>query len=358
MTSQEMKDRAVRFAVMLERLKSGEVKEFETALDKASRELNRMFSELGQLGEATRREAEKLISEFRREMVKIESEEMARHLDRMTELVAETGDFLTEMVKSAAGDNFTPGLRQFDARKAMSKVLNMPLDMDGSLLEPFLKGESEKYAREVSNLVRQAWSDGLTNDEAVRRLLGTKSRRYKDGEMARIRRKMATTIRTSTTHVNSAAQQVFYAENDDVVDGYRWVSTLDGSTSPICRSLDGRVYKIDDKKAPRPPVHPNCRSTTVPDLNDEFDWLSEGATRSSNNGPVDESETYYSWLKRQPKNFQDDVLGKKRGQLFRQGGLNADEFARLNLGRNFEPLTLQEMKQRKPLVFEKADVTL
>ena len=66
--------------------------------------------------------------------------------------------------------------------------------------------------------------------------------------------------------------------------------------------------------------------------------------------------TYYEWLKTQPTQFQNTALGPTRAKLFKDGGISADEFARLNLGRDFEPLTLDEMRAKMPEVFERANL--
>ena len=90
-------------------------------------------------------------------------------------------------------------------------------------------------------------------------------------------------------------------------------------------------------------------------LDSSFDVLKEGATQSSINGPVDADLSYYDWLKTQGKEFQDDVaLGPTWGKLFRDGGLNADEFARLRLGKDFAPLSLADAERLNPLVFARA----
>jgi len=68
--------------------------------------------------------------------------------------------------------------------------------------------------------------------------------------------------------------------------------------------------------------------------------------------------SYYDWLKTQSDTpeFIVDALGKSRAALFLKGGLSSSEFARLNLGRNFEPLTLAEMRDKDPLAFMKAGI--
>jgi len=94
----------------------------------------------------------------------------------------------------------------------------------------------------------------------------------------------------------------------------------------------------------------------VAEVDPKYDFLDEGATRSSASGYVDGDLTYYEWLKTQPEAFQDSAIGPTRGKLLRDGGLTAEEFARLNLGRNFEPLTLEEMRKLEPTAFQRAGI--
>ena len=121
--------------------------------------------------------------------------------------------------------------------------------------------------------------------------------------------------------------------------------------SPICKSLDHRVLPLSDPR--RPPFHVNCRSTFIFVLKEQYRGKDIKGKRASKDGYVD-NDSYYEWLKSQPESFQDSVLGKARAKLFRDGGLSATEFAELNINKNFEPLTLEEMRALKPLAFERA----
>tara|TARA_R110000803_G_scaffold19510_6_gene50993 strand:+ start:587 stop:937 length:351 start_codon:yes stop_codon:yes gene_type:complete len=98
----------------------------------------------------------------------------------------------------------------------------------------------------------------------------------------------------------------------------------------------------------------NCRSTTIPILNEKFSFLSKGRTRSGEQGPVSAKTDYYDWLKRQNKQAQLDVLGPARTKLFRDGGMTADRFRELQFDKNFAPLSLKGMRKLEPKAFEKA----
>ena len=48
------------------------------------------------------------------------------------------------------------------------------------------------------------------------------------------------------------------------------------------------------------------------------------------------------------------AIGPVRGKLLRNGGLSADRFSELQLGQNFQPLTLEQMQELEPLAFKRA----
>jgi hypothetical protein len=45
----------------------------------------------------------------------------------------------------------------------------------------------------------------------------------------------------------------------------------------------------------------------------------DGRTRASMDGQVAQTETYQTWLKKKPEAFQNEVLGKEKAQMFRDG---------------------------------------
>ena len=71
-------------------------------------------------------------------------------------------------------------------------------------------------------------------------------------------------IRTETNHFHNEAEYQSYL--DDGVTEYEYSAILDSRTSEICRSLDGKIFKVTEKRTGvnYPPMHPFCRSTTLP----------------------------------------------------------------------------------------------
>jgi SPP1 gp7 family putative phage head morphogenesis protein len=58
------------------------------------------------------------------------------------------------------------------------------------------------------------------------------------------------------------AERQYHLENAERLRGLRYVAELDRRTTPICRSLDGKVFPVKD--APQPPLHWLCRSHVEP----------------------------------------------------------------------------------------------
>jgi SPP1 gp7 family putative phage head morphogenesis protein len=220
---------------------------------------------------------------------------------------------------------------------------------EGRHLRQWFKDYSVSQRQRLDAAIRMSVVEGETVDQAIRRIRGTQRAGYSDGIIMGINRRGAEALaRTAINHVVTTARNQTLLDNSEVVQALLWRSTLDGRTSEICISRDGKVYPLDS--GPRPPAHPNCRSCVVPVLKS---WKQLGidlaeapeGTRASMNGQVPESETYATWLKRQPASFQDDVLGKTRAGLFRSGKLTVDKFVNEATGRVY---TLDELRQLHP----------
>lgn len=73
------------------------------------------------------------------------------------------------------------------------------------------------------------------------------------------------------------------------------MAAVNERTCDTCGALDGRRFKVDDAEpgVNYPPIHPNCRCTTVEyDPEEALDWLNSGE-------PMPKRTTYQEWYSRQ-----------------------------------------------------------
>ena len=153
---------------------------------------------------------------------------------------------------------------------------------------------------------------------------------------------LKTLSRTAITETSSNISDATYKLNEDVIDGYQYVATLDSRTSMICGRLDGKVFRLNDARGVRPPQHFNCRSTTVPivksyeDIRDtnspriskrRLQRISK-SKRASFNGQVPSETNFEQFLSTQTNDFKLAVLGnQERVSIFNMGQLKFSQFS-------------------------------
>lgn len=215
----------------------------------------------------------------------------------------------------------------FSLTAAQGTTITLP---NGKVLEKSFRGLAESQADLFAKTVRNGLLTGESTDKLARRLKGrlrfgqpgsARQIAQAGGELTSVaNHQVMALVRTSVNQVANAASQQVYESNQDVTQKYRYIATLDGKTSPICRSLDGRVFEYG--KGPTPPQHFNCRSTTVPIVNYEglgIEPPKEGR-RKAKEGTVPGNLTYGQWLARQSKADQKEILGnsERRAAYFRK----------------------------------------
>jgi SPP1 gp7 family putative phage head morphogenesis protein len=119
-------------------------------------------------------------------------------------------------------------------------------------------------------------------------------------------------VNTEHAHIMNEASFEGYKESN--VDKYQFLATLDTRTSEKCRDYDLRIIDIDKKKIGEnfPPLHPNCRSTTIP----YFPYM-EGETRTARvpggkTYDVPANMSYKTWYKEHVEGKEFKKKSKKR----------------------------------------------
>lgn len=348
MTTDEQFEIAVRHQVFLERLKSNAARDLKGTVGKLDASIEEVLRGLriDSVNEVSRTRLRKVLTDLRRTQVEVMSGAMLNLVDDLDELAEYSTEFEQKSLnRQVKGEPFKKGRASMAQREWRQK----PMAATGQQLESFFGDYTQAQLKAATGVIQRGHAEGWTIQETVSAYRGTRRNGFRDGVAEVSRRHAEAVVRTGYQHVSQVARNETWKENKDIVKGYKWVSTLDSRTTSLCQSLDGQVFKLGE--GPQPPIHIQCRSTTIADMGDKLKFLDEDATRSSEFGPVNANLTYYDWIKTQPLEFQEQALGKSRAALLNSGQLTSKEFGRLNLGRNFKPLTLAEMRNKSPHLF-------
>ena len=169
----------------------------------------------------------------------------------------------------------------------IEKVLSKPWAVDGYNFSTRIWNSKTKLIGEVHNELSKNLLTGADPQKAIDFLAK---------KMGTSKSNAGRLVMTEQAYFSSAAQKDCF--NDLDVEEYEIVATLDSHTSDICRSLDGKVFKMSDYKpgATAPPFHVYCRSTTAPHFKDNFD-TGERAARGADGKTyyVPDDVTYSEW---------------------------------------------------------------
>ena len=232
----------------------------------------------------------------------------------------------------------------------------------------------KKFGRQMADAMQKV-ELGLVRGESIGELVKrVKGSDLFPGMLAGAKRQATALVRTSVMSVANDTRQAMYKANEDLINGYEVVATLDKRTTPLCRALDGKHYTIDFKPIGHdmdypggPPFHWQCRTAIVPLLKSYEDLAGPDSKLSSKQmkeldkldktqrasisyaesplglgQPISADITYDSWLKGQPKVTQLDILGPGRYKLWKENNLSMSDLVN-NAGRT---LTLKELGER------------
>lgn len=222
----------------------------------------------------------------------------------------------------------------------MSKLVSNLL-IQGAPSADWWERQSSNMTWQFAAAVRQGIAQGQTNEQIVARLAQS---------MPTTRNNIRSLVHTSVQTVANAARSAAFEAFEDVAAGEVWVATLDPHTCIICAARDGRVYSLGDHEPldGGPPwnggpgaIHWGCRCVASIKLRDipGMPKVPVG-TRASSRGPVKGNTDFAEYLDRMGTQFQNDVLGPGRADLWRRGKLTLEQL--LDLSGN--PMSLAELK--------------
>jgi SPP1 gp7 family putative phage head morphogenesis protein len=338
-------DTATRHQVLLERASTDVANRVVKQSDEFAKNAIALLKDADEVSEISLRDFRKLTTEVQSAGKKALGAAKRKIHDSLAPLAKQESAFNARELATYSKDK----IAKLPAKDALQAVMTKPIPATGQFANEMLDSWSTSELQALNNLIAKGRANGWSNSQLIKAIKGTRGAEFADGLNARIRANVSTVTRTLMQHTAATTRNETWQLNSDVVTGYQIVAVLDDKTTAQCRGLDqlcrdGLVFKLG--KGPKPPLHHNCRSTMVPVLTGDKDNTEDTA----------ESEGYYTWLKRQPSDFQDAAIGPTRAKLLRDGGLTAEEFAKLSLNRRFQPLTLDEMRKLEPLAFKRAGI--
>lgn len=271
-------------------------------------------------------------------------------------------------------------IKKPDTAKIKQQVLSAPVQ--GKILRDWL---ASLMVADVTRIVDQMKTSLVdltltTPEDVTRQVIGTNSQNRRDGAARKSWPGATGLFATMVTRTTSAAQTAVVNENTFFVNREYYTAVIDSRTTPICMNYDGRIFEVN--KGPYPPLHFRCRSLRVPYIipgsvaNRPFNNAVESTIvaeyAADNNlgritnrdnlpfgtktnyeqfarrrrrafiGQIPDRTSYAEWLKTQSVAFQNEVLGVRRGQLFRKSGLPLSKF--INRRGNF--LTLEQLAEK------------
>ena len=186
------------------------------------------------------------------------------------------GEFMIQKSLGAGWQTETPNLNGVDA------FLHKRWD----------ERDATDYLKPMGQVMRDQVTESIFLGESPQKM---SQRMQRVEEISKVRADR--NARTITTAVANEAQMDSYKK--DGVKQYQWVATFDERTCPACGQKDGKKYPLGN--GDYPPLHPNCRCTTIAVLTKEIqDRLNANLALHKGDYKakyVDPNTTYDEWKK-------------------------------------------------------------
>lgn len=224
--------------------------------------------------------------------------------------------------------------------------------IDGAPSADWWRGQKADTQLKFERAMRQGLAASETNAQLIARL--------RRDVMPTARNNASAQVQTSAAAVASAARMETFQKNDDVVKGYQQLSTLDSHTTFICVSYSGKKWDLNRDPighglpfiSPKgstsgTPRHWNCRSLisvllkTFKELGIDLPEF-QASTRAASGGPVSAVMSFDQFLTRKGPAYADELLGKGRAQLWRDGTITLSQL----LDQTGRPLTLAQLRRK------------
>ena len=243
----------------MKNLTSSEFKEWKMTLEEYEKEIDRLFK----AGE------EELANKLRIELETLAMKSRITRLDSLkTQIDIELNRKASrdyDVVKKGISDVYRDfyainttdfgltGVNTVLPNKVLRRLLNQP--WSGANFSERIWGNAEILGKVLKQEIIQSFIQGISVKDLSDRIQNRFETDRKNTERL---------VRTELNHALNETTKLSYEEAE--IEEYEYLAEIDSRTSDICRELNGQKFKMKDAKAGvnYPPMHPYCRSTTVP----------------------------------------------------------------------------------------------
>ena len=289
--------------------------------------------------------------EFRKMSVELETLAYRSRISRLDSLKAgvdyeliQAGEKIkgkvTDTLADVYEDTYTSFVEDLNFKKGVisSSTIKMALEQEwsGANYSSRIWSNIDNLAKVIKNEVIVGLNKGINYRTMSQNIAKKFDTSYKNAERL---------VRTETAHIQNQATLMGY--KDSGVVKYEFLAVLDSRTSHTCASLNGEVFKTENAMEGEnyPPMHPRCRSTTVPyEYSDVFS---------------DEPE------KEELKNDDNEGTINNNGTVFVEGGgyrnvgnINTTEYKDkpLELLRKYEQKIVKKSKENALVIAKNGDI--
>lgn len=224
----------------------------------------------------------------------------------------------------------------------------------------FVRKNVDGLAEQVNNLVKAGYINGAT--------VGQISRTIKQFNEGLAKQRAEALARTGLQHYMQSARRAMADANADIIAKEYPLVTFDNRTSQRCIGITSSYpngWPFQDSPVGYPPYHVNCRTSIIYGLKGQGDPRKDVERAAIGSGDNYESGDRYvgrrssragefeveqvpadmsfgTWLKRQDREFVEDVLGKGKANAFLGGKISLERMS----DAYGNPLTLEQLKLR------------
>lgn len=309
-----MKDNNLSYHDALKLLKGDEYKVWK-------KDLHEYMAEYNKLLKTAPLEAKKLYLEIET----LSAKSRMSHLDslraqvdmEMVKLIFGVEDSAKNGLASVYRDTFIEvtkdlGINAIVSRDKIKAVLDRP--WSGANFSERLWSNTDKLAQTVKQEIVNGMIQGINLQTMTKRV----SERFETAKKNDVER----LLRTEVNYTLNQATLDGYKEAG--IEKYEFSATLDSRTSQICSELNGEIFEI--KKIAvglnYPPMHPRCRSTTIPIV--DYESLAKQARDEIGEKDNNDNEPLTNDENKSINEFKESTSIKEANEFAEKLGLRAD----------------------------------